>query len=329
MAPCSYSSGSRTSRNVTPPCSSSVSRVGLLHLADGRLRLVQKISWRGHAATSVAPATSHGRHRTVKHYQRGQHSRSWPRRPRGRLPAMELHEAIRRRAMVRSFSPEPVDPAGVDRLVARRAALPDRRQHRWHGLGGPRGPRRRRRSTGTPPPTRPGARAHPEWCGGPAAGAGGAAGLLVAPTYVARYAEPDKADLGLSDASPEAWPVPYWYRRRRLRRHGRPPGRGRRRPRGVLPRHLPGRAALAADLGVPAAGACSAPWRSAGPTAPTTAPPRSTGPCPPRADAACTAAAGERARASAPLRRRSPLRQLVLRALPPSAPWPRAGPRAG
>ena len=30
---------------------------------------------------------------------------------------MELHDAIRRRAMVRSFSTEPVDPAVVDRLV--------------------------------------------------------------------------------------------------------------------------------------------------------------------------------------------------------------------
>ena len=30
---------------------------------------------------------------------------------------MELHEAIRRRAMVRSFSSEPVDPAVVDRIL--------------------------------------------------------------------------------------------------------------------------------------------------------------------------------------------------------------------
>ena len=52
MAPCSYSSGSRTSRKVTPPPSSRALRVGLVHLADGRLGLVQQISGSGHARTS-------------------------------------------------------------------------------------------------------------------------------------------------------------------------------------------------------------------------------------------------------------------------------------
>ena len=67
----------------------------------------------------VAPARSRRWPRTVKHYQRGQHSR-WERpapHPGGRLPSVELHEAIRRRAMVRSFSSRPVDRAEVDRIL--------------------------------------------------------------------------------------------------------------------------------------------------------------------------------------------------------------------
>src|ERR1035437_10040105 len=41
--------------------------------------------------------------------------------PAWKAAQMELHEAIRRRAMVRSFAPDPVDPLVVDTIV--RAAL--------------------------------------------------------------------------------------------------------------------------------------------------------------------------------------------------------------
>ena len=82
--------------------------VGLVHLADGRLRLVQQVSGSGHVRTS-------GSHQTVRtagieplnttsgvNIPGDVHWARWA--PAGDSPAMELHEAIRRRSMVRSFS---------------------------------------------------------------------------------------------------------------------------------------------------------------------------------------------------------------------------------
>lgn len=109
--------------------------------------------------------------------------------------------------MVRAFTADPVDPAVVDHLcdLARRAPSAGNSQavaflvlddvaatdRYWSATLTP----ERRRSFRWP-------------------------GLLAAPvlvvvstrpdTYVARYAEPDKAATGLGVA-PEAWPVPYWW----------------------------------------------------------------------------------------------------------------------
>jgi nitroreductase len=120
---------------------------------------------------------------------------------------MELHEAIRHRAMVRSFSTDPVDPAVVDRIL--RAALRsptagNTRGTAWVVLEGP-------EQTAVYFDATTDARwrdASPRW-----------EGLRRAPVvllsyssadvYVARYREPDKSGSRLGEG-PEQWPVPYW-----------------------------------------------------------------------------------------------------------------------
>jgi nitroreductase len=122
---------------------------------------------------------------------------------------MELHEAIARRAMVRSFSSDPLDPALVDRLLDAALRSPtagNASGTAWVVLEGA------AHTTVYFDTTTDNAwrAAHPEW----------SAGLRRAPVvllayaspeaYVARYAEEDKARSGLG-AGPEAWAVPYWY----------------------------------------------------------------------------------------------------------------------
>jgi nitroreductase len=122
---------------------------------------------------------------------------------------MELHEAIRRRSMVRSFSSEPVDEAAVDRVV--RAALRsptagNTRGTAWLVLEGP-----AQTATYFDATTDAQWRAeHAEWSDGLRR----APVVLLAYTspeaYVARYGEADKEASGLG-AGTDAWPVPYWY----------------------------------------------------------------------------------------------------------------------
>jgi nitroreductase len=121
---------------------------------------------------------------------------------------MELHEAIRRRAMVRSFSSDPVDPGVIDRLLS--AAL---RSPTAGNTGG------------TAWLVLEGAEQTSAYWDATTDGAWRASarrweGLRRAPVvllsyaspraYVARYAEPDKATAGLG-ASEAQWPVPYWF----------------------------------------------------------------------------------------------------------------------
>lgn len=121
---------------------------------------------------------------------------------------MELHEAIRRRAMVRSFSSEPVEPAAVDRLLTAALRSPTAgntggtawvvlegldqtavyfdatTDEEWRTL-------------------------YQGWSDGLARAPVVLLAYASANAYVARYAEVDKAGAGLGD-SPAAWPVPYW-----------------------------------------------------------------------------------------------------------------------
>ena len=122
---------------------------------------------------------------------------------------MELHEAIARRAMVRSFGADPLDPAVVDRLVdaaLRSPSAGNTSGTAWVVLEGAAQTAVYFDAT-TDATWRA---AHPGW----------SEGLRRAPVvllayaspeaYVTRYAEADKAASGLG-AGPEAWPVPYWY----------------------------------------------------------------------------------------------------------------------
>jgi nitroreductase len=108
--------------------------------------------------------------------------------------------------MTRAFdASRPVDPALLERLVdlASRAPSAGKAQG-WH-LVVLQGPETARFWDVTLPPADRASFAWP--------------GLLAAPVvalvladpdaYVARYAEPDKAETGLGEAA-EAWPVPYW-----------------------------------------------------------------------------------------------------------------------
>jgi nitroreductase len=120
---------------------------------------------------------------------------------------MELHEAIRRRAMVRSFSTDPVEPATVDRIV--RAALRspsagNTAGTEWVVLSGP---EETARYWGTA--------TDGEW----RSKSPRSEGLRRAPVvllayssagaYVSRYSEPDKSGSGLG-RDPATWSVPYW-----------------------------------------------------------------------------------------------------------------------
>jgi nitroreductase len=121
---------------------------------------------------------------------------------------MELHEAIRRRAMVRSFTTEPVDSAVVDRILLAALRSPtagNTRGTAWVVLEGAEqtdvyfG-------TATDEEWR---NAHRDWSDGLARAPIILLAYLSPGAYIARYAEADKAAAGLG-GSEDAWPVPYW-----------------------------------------------------------------------------------------------------------------------
>lgn len=120
---------------------------------------------------------------------------------------MELSEVVRRRRMVRAFSPDPVAPDVVDRVLDAAARAPSAGFAQGLDLLVLAGPASTARYWDLTFPD-PGARAGFRW-----------QGLLLAPVlvvpvvdpaaYAARYGETDKAGAGLDDVA--AWPVPYWW----------------------------------------------------------------------------------------------------------------------
>ena len=128
---------------------------------------------------------------------------------------MDLHEAIRRRAMVRSFATDPVDPAVLDSMMQAALRAPSAGNTAgtsWVILEGAAETALYWEST-----------TDQAW----RATSARSPGLRRAPVillayssaeaYVARYAEPDKAASGPGDAAGPAlaldaaeWPVPYW-----------------------------------------------------------------------------------------------------------------------
>jgi nitroreductase len=121
---------------------------------------------------------------------------------------VELREAIRRRAMVRSFSTEPVDPALVDGIVGAALRAPTAGNTggtAWVVLTG-----EEETSVYWQATTDEAWRAaHPQWSDGLRRAPVVLLAYSSADLYLARYGEPDKAGSGLGDG-PEQWTVPYW-----------------------------------------------------------------------------------------------------------------------
>jgi nitroreductase len=121
---------------------------------------------------------------------------------------MEFLEAVRRRAMVRSFSAEPIEPDAVNRILQAALRAPTAGNTggtAWVVLEGP-----EQTAIYFDATTDAVWRArHQEWSDNLER----APVVLLAYTspdaYVARYAEEDKAAAGLGDGE-GAWPIPYW-----------------------------------------------------------------------------------------------------------------------
>lgn len=120
---------------------------------------------------------------------------------------MEFHEAVRRRSMVRSFAPDPIEPEVVQGILTAALRAPtagNTKGTAWVVLQGMAETARYWNAT-----TDEGWRASsPRW-----EGMRRAPVVLLAyasaETYVERYSETDKSDSGLGMGA-EAWPVPYW-----------------------------------------------------------------------------------------------------------------------
>ena len=115
---------------------------------------------------------------------------------------MELREAIRRRRMVRRFDPRPLPAVVLDRILESATHAPSAGFSQGLDLvvlEGSEAVRGLWRATADPRFDRPYSSAEP------------AAIVLVLSdeqAYLRRYAEPDKAGLGMEVAA--GWPVPYW-----------------------------------------------------------------------------------------------------------------------
>ncbi len=125
---------------------------------------------------------------------------------------VDVHEALRARRMVRSFSERTVSPKLLGRLLGDALHAPTAGNTdgtAWVVLTGP-DETRRYWEAATTASWRSRARRWPGLCRAPVV----AVALASPAAYVARYAEPDKvqgaSDLGLG-SSERAWPVPYWF----------------------------------------------------------------------------------------------------------------------
>lgn len=120
---------------------------------------------------------------------------------------MELAEVVRRRRMVRRYSPEPVDPAAVERMLdaARRAPSAGFTQGWGFLVLDTPADVARFWSAATPPEP---AAAPDRWLRGMRAAPVVIVPFSSAQAYLDRYAEPDK---GWVDRDPARWPVPYWH----------------------------------------------------------------------------------------------------------------------
>ena len=122
---------------------------------------------------------------------------------------MELQEALHRRAMCRSFAADPIDATVLDRILSGALSCPTAGNSQgtsWVVLEGD-----AQTATYWDATTDGEWRArNPDWFGGLARAPVVLLAYASPAAYVARYAEPDKADAELG-MSPETWQIPYWY----------------------------------------------------------------------------------------------------------------------
>ena len=114
---------------------------------------------------------------------------------------MEFTEVLRKRKMVRTFDPDPLDRGAVERILAAVARAPSAGYAQGFAFLAFDGPEETARFWDA-------ASSDPEW---PSPGLR-AASLVVVPlagkdVYLTRYAEEDK---GWTDRDEGRWPVPYW-----------------------------------------------------------------------------------------------------------------------
>jgi nitroreductase len=111
--------------------------------------------------------------------------------------------------MCRSFAADPVDAMVLDRILSGALSCPTAGNSRgtsWVVLQGP-----AQTATYWEATTDEEWRArNPGWFGGLVRAPIVLLAYASAAAYIARYAEPDKADRALA-TGPESWPVPYWY----------------------------------------------------------------------------------------------------------------------
>lgn len=119
---------------------------------------------------------------------------------------MEFTEVLRRRRMVRAFTPDPVAVDSLAELLAAARRGPSAGRTDAVEFLVLTGPDTATYWDTTLPPPRRATFAWPGLLDAPC--------LIVVVTrpdaYAERYAEPDKARTGLGEG-PEAWPVPYWW----------------------------------------------------------------------------------------------------------------------
>ena len=118
---------------------------------------------------------------------------------------MEFRDVVRRRRMVRSYGPEPVGPAVLDRMLEHAQRAPNAGfSQGWAFLvlDTPEDVARFWESTGADPDT------HSVWLDGMRTAPVVIVPLASKDAYLDRYAEPDK---GWADRDVARWPVPYWW----------------------------------------------------------------------------------------------------------------------
>jgi nitroreductase len=122
---------------------------------------------------------------------------------------VELHDALQRRAMCRSFAGDPVDAAVLERTLSGALSAPtagNTQGTAWVVLQGA-----AQTATYWEATTDNAWRSrNPEWFSGLARAPVVLLAYASPAAYVDRYAERDKGDAQLG-TDPESWPIPYWH----------------------------------------------------------------------------------------------------------------------